>query len=117
MRAARWIRFIIAILIGMGLGLYYGWFVSPVEFVDTAPSTLRQDYKTDFVLMVAEIYQNDGDLAAALNRLALLGDTSALEGAQQALEFATQAGYAQRDLDTLSALLQALIEHTSEAIP
>lgn len=105
---SRWVRFFIAILVGLGLGLYYGWVVSPVEFVDTIPTTLREDFQTDIVLMVAEIYQADGDLAAAVHRLAFLGERPPLEVTQAAVEFATQAGYSARDLDTLDNLLQAL---------
>ena len=59
--SSRWILFIIAILAGAGLGLLYGWVINPVDYVDTAPDTLRIDYKTDFVLMVAEAYQGESD--------------------------------------------------------
>ena len=61
-RRVRWLAFLVAIGIGLGLGLYYGWVVSPVAYVDTAPNTLRPDYKADYVLMVAEAYQADGVL-------------------------------------------------------
>jgi hypothetical protein len=50
---SRWTRFLIAIAVGLALGLLYGWVLSPVKYVDTTPNTLRADYQTDYVLMVA----------------------------------------------------------------
>ncbi len=72
---SRWIRFFLVIAIGAAGGLFYGWVINPVKYVDTTPDTLRIDYKSDYVLMVAESYGADGDLALAARRLALLGDT------------------------------------------
>lgn len=112
---ARWIRFLIAILVGMGLGLIYGWLIQPVEYVETSPDTLRVDYKTDYVLMVAEAYQGDKDLPMAMRRLALLGDTPPAEMSYQAILFAQKAGYADADLEKMQALLSALQAH--EPIP
>jgi len=105
---ARWIRFIIAILFGLALGLAYGWFISPVRYVDTSPDTLRIDYKTDYVLMVAEAYQNEKDLQPALRRLALLGNTPPVDLAAQAIQFAQKAGYNESDVARLQALMSAL---------
>ena len=73
---ARWVRFLIAILVGLAIGLAYGWLVSPVRYIDTSPNTLRIDYKTDYVLMVSETYQSEKDLDQAVRRLGLLGTTS-----------------------------------------
>jgi hypothetical protein len=108
---ARWIGFLIAILVGVALGLAYGWIVSPVHYVDTSPDTLRVDYKTDFILMVAEAYQNESDLGLAVRRLALLGNTPPSEMVGQALQFAQKYGYAEVDIARIQALwneLQAL---------
>ncbi len=106
-RRARWIAFLFAIAVGLGLGLYYGWVVSPVDYVDTAPNTLRADYKADFVLMTAEAYQADGDLEAARRTLALLGEDP-VTAVQQALDFGAEHGYTSQDLFVLQELLSAL---------
>ncbi len=42
------------LVLGVWLGLWYGWRVSPVRYVSTTPDLLRQDYRDDYVLMVAE---------------------------------------------------------------
>jgi hypothetical protein len=64
---------LISAALGLAAGLYIGWVVSPVKYVDTAPASLSQAYKDDYVLMIATLYSENGDLAAARARLAALG--------------------------------------------
>ena len=104
---SRWIRFLIAILIGIGLGLIVGWLV-PVEYVDTSPDSLRKDYKTDYVLMVAEAYRLEKDLPLAIRRLALLGATPPVDLVDQAISFGENNGYIDADLELMQALLNDL---------
>ena len=94
----RYAYFVIAIIVGLGLGLFYGWVISPVELVETSPSSLRADYRTDYVLMVAEAYSVDANLSLAVRRLGLLGDESPVESVEQATVFAVEYGYAPADL-------------------
>ena len=105
---SRWLRFLTAIIVGIGLGLIYGWLINPVEYVDTSPDTLRIDYKTDYVLMVAESFQKEGDLALVTYRLALLGDTPPFEMVNQAILFAQKAGYTDADIALMQTLMSAL---------
>jgi hypothetical protein len=105
---SRWISFLIAIAIGAGLSLFYGWVLNPVDYVDTSPDTLRIDYKTDYILMVAESYSGDGDLQLATRRMASLGDDLPAEMILEAIKFAERAGYADADLQTLRMLQEAL---------
>ncbi len=105
---SRWIWFLIAILVGVGLGLAYGWWISPVEYVDTSPDSLKVDYRTDYVLMVAEAYKNSGDVALAERRLALLGNTPPLEIVYQAILFAQKVGYLDSDIQLMQNLMSVL---------
>ncbi|MBN2549875.1 MAG: hypothetical protein JXB15_11995 [Anaerolineales bacterium] len=104
----RWVRFLLAILAGIALGLLYGWVISPVNYVDTTPDTLRIDYKTDYVLMAAESYQRDSSLDLAARRLALLGNLPPAEIVSQAIIFAQKAGYSDADLGLMQSLLAGL---------
>jgi len=104
----RWILFLLAILIGIGLGLMYGWLINPVEYVNTVPETLRIDYRTDFVLMVSEAYQGDNAPELAIRRLALLGDTPAKDIVYQSILFAQNHQYTDADLSMMQQLLGAL---------
>ncbi|NUM45171.1 MAG: hypothetical protein HUU38_10735 [Anaerolineales bacterium] len=105
---SRWIAFLLSILIGLAIGLYYGWVLSPVEYVNTTPDTLRVDYKTDYILMIAEIHQVNGDTANAVRRLGLLGDDTPITLTQQALDYAQTHGYGQSDLTLITHLADSL---------
>ncbi len=110
---SRWIRFFIVLGVGFGIGLLLGWVVSPVEYVDTTPDTLREDYQTDYILMVAEAYQAERDLTLAKQRLAFLGLQSPANLVEQAMFFAVQSGYAPVDLSHLRVLSDALQAESS----
>lgn len=105
----RWVYFLVAILVGLAVGLYYGWVISPVQYVDTAPDTLREDYQVDYVLMVAEAYQVEDDLARAVRRLALLGGDLPEEIVGDAIAGARALGYTDEDLALMETLRDDLL--------
>jgi hypothetical protein len=106
---SRWSKFLIAVILGAAAGLFYGWVVNPVEYVDIAPESLREDYKTDYVLMVGEAYQVDRDIGLAVRRLALLGSSAPTDIVANALNYALQHDYASQDLSLLQLLGEALL--------
>ncbi len=108
MRARRFFFFLLAIALGLGLGVAYGWMVSPPAYANLKPETLRYDYKADYVLMIAEVYRKDGNLASAIRRLALLESQPPDRLVAQALISARDLSYAQSDLESLAYLAQAL---------
>lgn len=117
---SRWIRFLLVMLLGAAGGLLYGWQLNPVQYVDTTPDTLDSDYKTDYVLMVAEAYSYEGDLDMAARRLALLGDTQPTETVRAAILFAESLGYYDADIElmrNLSADLQLWNPNAVESTP
>jgi hypothetical protein len=61
------------LVLGVALGLVLGWLVWPIQYTETDPALLRDDYRRDYVIMIATIYASDGDLTAARQRLAHLG--------------------------------------------
>jgi hypothetical protein len=104
----RWIRFLIAIALGLGFGLAYGWFLSPARSTGTSMDTLRIDYRTDVVLMIAEAYQNDQDLELAVRRLAIIGSNPPETMTEESIQFARKAGYTEPDISRIQSLLSAL---------
>jgi hypothetical protein len=92
----------------MGLGLWYGWVLDPLEYRDTDVSHLASVYRDEYVLMVGETYALDGDLDAARARLALLSvpDPAALV-ADQAQAFISR-GASPLDIQALARLAAAL---------
>ena len=62
----------LAILLGLTLGLTYGWLINPVAYTDTKIVDLKEAYQIDYVLMVSDAYALTGDLDAARERLSHL---------------------------------------------
>ncbi len=106
---SRWTKFLIVVVLGAAAGLFYGWVVNPVEYVDISPGSLRDDYKTDYVLMVAEAYQVDHDMGMAVSRLALLANNAPKDTVAAALSYAIQHGYSQQDLSLIQWLGEDLL--------
>jgi hypothetical protein len=100
----RWFWFLLAFAAGVSAGLFYGWRLNPVKYVDTTPDTLRIDYQSDFVLMTAEAYQGEQDIEMAARRLALLGDRPPADIVRQAILFGENRGYTDADLESMRHL-------------
>jgi hypothetical protein len=103
------------LLIGLALGLLVAWVISPVEYVDTAPASLRADFKEGYRSMIASAYLATGDLGRAQSRLSLLGDADP----EQALTLQAQSALASGDPDgsayALTRLADALKQSPNEA--
>lgn len=112
----RWISFLVVIVVGAAIGLLAGWFLVPGQILDTSPDSLRVDYRTDYVLMVAEAFGKDGNLPLAAERLAFLGEVGSQELVRQALLFA-EPRYADSDLALMRSLSLALQLSEAETQP
>jgi len=108
MRSNRWIFIILALVVGVGLGLAYGWIIDPVDFFDLTPDTLRADYKADYVLMTAEAYRVEQDPGLAARRLAIFGSQSPSTIASDGLTYARTHGFADSDIVLMQELVTAL---------
>lgn len=105
---SRWFFLILGFGIGLAGGLYYAWLVSPVEYVETAPDSLRADFRGDYLGLIASAYTSGGDLVRARTRLALFPD---LDPATELAALAQQrlaAGLADTEANALSQLASAL---------
>ncbi len=118
-RLNRYIWFLIMIIIGGGVGLYYAWYVKPAEFVDAALFNLRQDYKTDYVLMAAEIYDEDHDRYRAMLRLDQILDQNETseEAVRVAIRNAEGLGYNPIDLEKMHRLYEIVTGQRSTPTP
>lgn len=118
-RINRYIWFLIMIIIGGGIGLYYAWYIKPADFVDAAMYNLRQDYKTDYVLMAAEIYDKDQDRYHAMVRLDEILDQNETveEVVQTAIRNAEDFGYNPIDLEKMRRLNEIVTGQRSTPTP
>jgi hypothetical protein len=111
----RWLLILIAVLLGIALGLVYGWAINPVQYTDITPDALRIDYRADYVLMVAEAYQVEEDPELAARRLAILGSAPPTLITGEAYAYAQGAAYPSDDLALIQELTVAL--ETWQPIP
>lgn len=101
--------FILVLVFGIIAGLAYGWLLMPAQPSQTTLSGLRQDFKSDYVLMAAEVYHSSNDLDKAKNALSQLGPDW-LAAVRDALSYGQSIGYSQADLDAIAALEEALLK-------
>jgi hypothetical protein len=101
LKRQRIIGFILAIVLGLSAALMYGWVGAPAQPANTTLASLRSDYKTDFVLMVAEAYPKSEDLPDAIKMLRQINPDDPLKAADEALVTGQQLGYSEADLRLL----------------
>ena len=95
-------------LLGAVLGLAYAWIVDPIEYVDTAPVSLRSDFKDEYRAMIASAYVANGDLARAEARLALLRDRDVARVLAEQAQRALAEGRSPEDAQALGILAVAI---------
>ena len=104
-----------ALLIGLGIGLAYAWIIAPRNIVNSAPVTLRTDFKDQFRAAIAASYAATGNLPRAQARLELLGDNDLVESMNAQAQREIANGQFQT-ADQLAALASAL-ETGADIIP
>jgi hypothetical protein len=108
MRVSRFFWFLFSILLGAAAGLGVGWYLRPASLGDAALAELRADYRCDYVLMVAEVFDVEKDVALAVERLKVFGDEPPARLVQIAVVQAGELAYDRRDLELLAKLSQAV---------
>ena len=63
---------VIGVIAGIGLGLVIGWWIVPTEYNQSRLSELNQNYKDEYILMLAMGYVTDRDVNGVLERLRVL---------------------------------------------
>jgi hypothetical protein len=104
----RYYLFGLTILLGFLAAVYYGWAVRPVNARDVDPALLREDFRADYVLMVAEAYGADKEIERAIGALGFLaedqGGYNPLVFVSDAMAFGTDVGFSSADLELLQQL-------------
>jgi hypothetical protein len=108
MPSQNWIKIAVALIIGVGLGLGYGLYIDPVDYANATPNILREDYRTDYVLMVAEAYQGEQNPELAARRLAILGSESPAQFVSSTIEYARLNAFSETEVVLLQRLLTAM---------
>lgn len=114
MKKSRRIGFILAIIAGVAAGLVYGWVIDPADASNTSLSSLRDDFKADYVLMVAENYATSGDAVEAIMQLKSIDASDPLSPVRAAMVTAQKLGYANTELQFMADLENALTRYVIE---
>jgi hypothetical protein len=99
---------LLALLVGLGLGLAYSWVISPLQVVDAEPIALRSDFKDQYRSAIAAAYAATGDLARAQARLTLLKDSDPIEALNAQAQRMLATGQSSEEADQVAALASAL---------
>ncbi|MFW6135468.1 MAG: hypothetical protein ACOC7N_01455 [Chloroflexota bacterium] len=107
--APQWItRAVMGIAVGAALGVAIGWWLWPVTYTNTSPDVLRDDYRDEYVLMIATAYEVEGDREQARERLALLDPEEPAVHVVGLAERLIEQGGSEEDIVRLARLAQAL---------
>lgn len=107
----------IGLALGLAVGIVVGWWLWPVMYANTSPASLRQDYRDDYVLMIAASYHMDHDLDAARAELAALDPQNPAAPVLELTEKLVTEGGSEDDITRLSELARALGAAESSLVP
>jgi len=117
-RTKQWLlRAAVGAVVGLVLGFIIGWWLWPVQYTNTAPVVLRQDYRDDYIVMIATAYEVEEDLEQARERLKLLDPREPATLVVELAERLIEAGGDADDIARLARLAWALGATTSTLIP
>jgi hypothetical protein len=96
------------LIMGIVLGVLYTRYLQPVEYIDTSPALLRQDFKDQYRLLIAAAYSANGDLVRAKARLELLKDTDVFRALSEQAQRTLAENGSSNDARSLGLLAIAL---------
>jgi hypothetical protein len=108
---------LVALLVGIGLGLVYAWVIAPVRYVNTSPNTLRTDFKETFRSAIAASYAATHNLDRARARLTLLGDADPVEALSAQAQRMLASGAPFQVVQQVAGLASDLRTGVSESLP
>jgi len=98
------------LVLGVAMGLFYSWVISPVKYVDAPPYALRADFKDEYRALVAAAYLYSYDLLRAEDRLEQLKEDNPSENLAMQAQKALAEGRPDEEVRALGILGLALGE-------
>ncbi len=103
-----WALLLIGLILGGGGGVWYAWFLNPVNLVDVDPGQLNATDQRAYVLLVSEAYLQDQDLERARSRLQPLRARDVATLVSEQADLALLNGDAASEVRALATLAEAL---------
>jgi hypothetical protein len=74
----KWFFPLIALIVGVAIGMVYAWVINPVQWVDGTPEQLRADLQEDYMRMAIDSYSVNRDAELALIRYEAIGENGSV---------------------------------------
>jgi hypothetical protein len=100
----RYTPLLLGLLVGIAIGILYGWVIQPIESRETSPRSLQDQYQADVVLMIAEIFAAEEDIELARQRMSNLSLETYGDIVANALNYAKAHDFSDQDIEVLSNL-------------
>lgn len=108
---------LLALLVGLGLGLVYAWMISPLRITDADPTALRSDFKDHYRSAIAAAYAATGNFPRAQARISLLQEPDPIQALNAQAQRMLATGEPFQQTDQVAALALALAAGTGETVP
>lgn len=106
-----------ALVIGIGLGLWVAWVISPVAYTDVSPAGLSASEKSKYRILAAQAYSASGNLTRGQARLQLLGEGDPARALAAQAQMMIANGGAVDDARALALMAAAFGQQTAAGIP
>lgn len=74
----KWVLPLVAVIIGVAIGMIYAWVINPVQWVDGEPQQLRADLQEDYLRMAIDSHSVNRDADLAVIRFQALGENGSV---------------------------------------
>lgn len=65
---------ITGLILGLLLGIFYGWVINPTRYVDISPQSLLTEQKKQYMLLISQSYQANEDIGRSYARIKQMMD-------------------------------------------
>lgn len=103
-----WIPLLVGVVIGLVGGVYYAWYLNPVNLTNISPQQLTADDQQAYVILVSEAYLQEADLERARVRLSATGAHDLADLVVSRANTAYLSGAALHEVRALTILARAL---------
>ncbi|MFZ6026797.1 MAG: hypothetical protein ACOYYS_03695 [Chloroflexota bacterium] len=97
-----------AFVLGVIVGLVYGWAIEPLQYSDTDPGALRADFKDHYRVLIARAFLSNQDIGRAVGRLKLLNDVDSVVALTLQAQRAIAESRPEKEVQALTYLMLAL---------